>query len=110
MNRKPTAIGMSFRLMEDLRGDASIVLMDLFHIHGRRVFRATIDDLSDLPRWSERGARQRFALAISTLHVKGYIQWLPGDKYRIVSRDILTDLEREEAFPETTLTSEGRSS
>jgi hypothetical protein len=77
--------------------------MDLFHIHGRRAFRPTIDDLSDLPRWSERGARQKFALTVSTLHVKGYIQWLPGNRYRIVSRDIMTDVEHDEAHPKTTL-------
>jgi hypothetical protein len=100
MNREPTAIARSLRLMEDLQGsDASIALMDLFHVHGRRAFRVSLDDISHLSDWSGRGARQRLALAISTLHAKGYIRWLPGDKYRIVSRDILTDIEYEEAYP-----------
>jgi hypothetical protein len=100
MKRKPTAIAISRRMLEDIGGTAaSAALVDLFHIHGRRAFTATIDDLSHLRSWAGRGARQRFALAISTLHAKGYIQWLPGDRYRIVSRDILTDFEHQQAYP-----------
>jgi hypothetical protein len=70
-----------------------MALEDLFFIHGRRAFTPALEDLSDLTCWTGRGARQRFALAISTLHVKGYIRWLPDGRYRIVSRDILTDAE-----------------
>jgi hypothetical protein len=98
-NREPSAIAMSHRVLDDLLGTgAASLLSDLFHIHGRRTFRPSIDDVSYLSCWTERGSRQRFALAISTLHVKGYIRWLPGDRYRIVSRDIMTDIEYEEAY------------
>ena len=73
---------LSQQLLEDLRGEtyASAALQELFIVHGRRPFTPDPKDLGSLI-WSGRGARQHFARAISVLHVKGYIRWLPGGRY-----------------------------
>jgi hypothetical protein len=76
---------ISHDLLDNLKGDA-VSLVDFFHIYGRRAFRPDIRDFSDIKHWCDRGARQRFAYAVALLHVRGYLRWFPGNRYRIVSR------------------------
>ena len=85
---------VSKRLLEDLSGEpwASAALNEMFVIHGRRPFRPRVDNLH-AALWSERGARQKFARAISVLHAMGYLRWLPGDRYQIVTENLLTRAE-----------------
>jgi hypothetical protein len=94
-------IALSRDLLLDLYGEiwARVAIEELFVLHGRRPFRPRLEDLGGAI-WGERGARQQFARAISLLHVKGYIRWLPDGRYRIVSRRLLTAAEFEESHPE----------
>lgn len=93
------AVMLSRDLLANLRGEswASIVLLDLFVLHGRRPFRPRFEDLRPGVRQG-RGARQKFALSIAVLHVKRHIRWLPGDRYRIVSREVLTADEHRDVY------------
>jgi hypothetical protein len=93
---------ISHDLIDHLRGDAHL-LVDFFHIYGRRSFYPDLRDFSHIRRWSGRGARQRFAYAVALLHVRGYLRWLPGGRYRIVSNEILTGAEHAAALPTETL-------
>jgi hypothetical protein len=80
------------------RSDASIALVDLFAVHGRSKFAPTTQGLP--PRWHGRGARQRFALAISVLHAVGHLRWFPDGRYRIVSDAVMTGAEFEQRHPD----------
>jgi len=85
---------VSRALLDGLRGEAwaSDALIDLFTMHGRRPFRPRLEDLAGT-MWRARGARQRFARAIALLHVRGYLRWLPGGRYKIITGDLLTVAE-----------------
>jgi hypothetical protein len=95
---KPDDLMISHDLVDTLRGNTAD-LVDLFHVYGRRTFRPDLAEFGHMARWRSRGARQRFAYAIALLHVRGYLRWLPGGRYRIVTSEILTRAEHEAAFP-----------
>lgn len=91
---------LSRRLLEDLLQEtyAAAALQELFTLHGRRPFHPKIAELG-AALWRERGARQHFARAIAVLHARGYIRWMRGGRYRIVTRDMLTAEEFRNLYP-----------
>jgi hypothetical protein len=90
----------SRKLIDDLVREccALCALDQLFAAHGRRPFKPSPDDLASAT-FRQRGGRQHLAHAISLLHVRGYLRWLPGGRYRIISREILTAAELRAQYP-----------
>ena len=95
------SIALSRDLLLDLHGEiwARVAIEELFVLHGRRPFRPRLEDLGSAI-WRERGGQQQFARAISLLHIKGYLRWLPDGRYRIVCRWLLTATKFEKDHPE----------
>jgi hypothetical protein len=88
-----------FRFPREIHAPA--VLLDPFLRHGRKPFRP--DPEVDYVHQRGRGWRQRFALAIAVLHAKGDLQWLPGGRYRIATRELLDDAEFRQDYPQRDL-------